>query len=390
MSSRPKKGRVLGPGQVVGCMSKLMAQSSPKHKTGSRSKQAAPQEREFEDEPIPPTRLNYAASLFVPTASRPTQSTYASAARGSVRVDESKNEVRSLSPHSNSEESCWEDLDDDWADDLDQKPAATSVPAPKDSTPASPLDSGASSTSDSDSLVGPQEPKAMYEDLLPFISQIRFKMDAKNNFWWAVYDKLSAKDLKTLLRGRGQAVSGRKNSLISRLEAGDRRRLIDLQMAGRYDRLASHQKTIEGLLASSSKQLIGQPRGRSQESRPSDSGTAGNTRVRSTSLGSRSCPIPLRQSAPQPEDASMSENSSTQSEDSDAVDMFGLENASKPKAPNTKIAPNPRSSSMDRSNRDSLPPTISTQTTASASISSVSQQTPASLASLSGRLWDHF
>ena len=113
MSSRPKKGRVLGPGQVVGCMSKLMAQSSPKHKTGSRSKRAAPQEREFEDEPIPPTRLNYDAPEFVPTASRVKQSTYASAARGSVRVDESKNEVRSLSPHSNSEESCWEDLDDD-------------------------------------------------------------------------------------------------------------------------------------------------------------------------------------------------------------------------------------------------------------------------------------
>ena len=37
--------------------------------------------------------------------------------------------------------------------------------------------------------------------LAPFIDRIGFKQDEKQNVWWAIYDKLVVKELKTLLQG---------------------------------------------------------------------------------------------------------------------------------------------------------------------------------------------
>ena len=79
-----------------------------------------------------------------------------------------------------------------------------------------------SSDSDSDESDSRSKPPVMYADLVPFLPDIRFRMDEKQNFWWAEYDKMKSKDIKTLLRGRGQAVYGNKNALIARLVAGDR------------------------------------------------------------------------------------------------------------------------------------------------------------------------
>jgi hypothetical protein len=44
----------------------------------------------------------------------------------------------------------------------------------------------------------------MYADLAPVFSKIHFKQDTKQNVWWALYDKLVVRELKTLLQGRGQ------------------------------------------------------------------------------------------------------------------------------------------------------------------------------------------
>jgi hypothetical protein len=89
----------------------------------------------------------------------------------------------------------------------------------------------------------------------------------------------------------------------------------------------------------------------------------------------------------------MSDGSKSASEFSNAMDMFGLGNSAKSKqqapSPAAKEAPAEglRSPSPGRSTQETPPPTIATQTTAASSVSSVTQQTPASVVSaVSGRL----
>jgi hypothetical protein len=49
----------------------------------------------------------------------------------------------------------------------------------------------------------------MYADLAQFgKGKISYRHDEKSNFWFAVYDKLTAKEMRALLKSRGQGVSG--------------------------------------------------------------------------------------------------------------------------------------------------------------------------------------
>ena len=92
----------------------------------------------------------------------------------------------------------------------------------------------------------------MYADLAFVADKIKYKLDSKLQFWWAQYDNLSAKELKQILRARGQQTSGVKQTLISRLYAGDRRRLALLQTSGKMGKTSSHEEVIQNLINRSS------------------------------------------------------------------------------------------------------------------------------------------
>jgi hypothetical protein len=110
------------------------------------------------------------------------------------------------------------------------------------------------------------DPPVMYADLVRFDGSIRYRHDKSKDFWFADYFNLSVKERRELLQSRGQATSGVKAQLGRRLENGDMRRLIELRSCGREDKLEPHQRHIEALLASRSKEKS--DRRRSQSSEP--------------------------------------------------------------------------------------------------------------------------
>ena len=213
MADRPRKGRVVAPGQVVGRQLQSIHQTSPRRKQGSKGKRAAPQEDtrggKFHDQPIAPTQLNYNARPFVPSGSvgqatgsatslpSPANSGITSLPRSysdiakskGVKVDESRNVTRQMPPPTDDEDSLWEEFNsDDDSVQVPKQPDSSAVEQPNQpATDHQSTDESGSSGSSSDEE---EEGQDMYTDLAPYSTRIWFKLDGKLNFWWAVYDKL--------------------------------------------------------------------------------------------------------------------------------------------------------------------------------------------------------
>lgn len=107
----------------------------------------------------------------------------------------------------------------------------------KESSPPAGDDAVSVASTSSDESDGPPP---MYEDLAVFPpGKIKYRLDAKENFWWAKYDGLTV---------NGQPTSGTRLVLISKLQLGDKRRLTHIRADGRFDRLQTHEANIASLL----------------------------------------------------------------------------------------------------------------------------------------------
>lgn len=339
---------------------------------------------------------SYAAAAAGPTAGAVHQS------KG-MRVDESKNKVQQLPADSDDDDSLFPgptpgdlppademDLRTDTADDT-----ALSVDGHNDgeSSPENEGDGEDSSIEKEDAEDGvdnpdgdvsvassdndSDEPEEMYADLASFgKGKISYRMDEKANFWWAVYDKLTAKEMRTLLKSRGQGVSGTRALLMSRLHTGDKRRLCYLQTDGRYDKLRTHEANIAELLkrkksGARSRSCSRERTGSKQQHSSDDNGDGTNA---ASGIDT--------ETAISVEDAS--ETGSRMDVDSDAEELFPKSN----KSPDVSQQPPPAVRPAQKKTAHGTPPsTIATKSTASTAPSSVSSlQTPATVSSLSGRL----
>eukprot|EP00956_Cyclotella_meneghiniana_P034030 scaffold101125_cov66-Cyclotella_meneghiniana.AAC.2 len=148
----------------------------------------------------------------------------------------------------------------DLVGDGNSRSAGRSTSASTDASPNLATDDASKSSYESD-----EEPEVMYADLSRFAGSIRYKHDASKDFWFADYSNLSAKEMRELLKARGQGSSGAKAVLARRLVFGNERRLNEIKTLGRLDKLASHERHISALLSRRSEDDKGRRRSRSTE-----------------------------------------------------------------------------------------------------------------------------
>lgn len=178
-------------------------------------------------------------------------SSHATASRKGVTVDESKNVVNELLYASSDDDSLWDDVpsneedsggdedgyvgdavdeevhaeaadrehtveDDDSDEEEDLAKRSDNADSQAKATAKSTGDASSSESAASDaSDESDDEPPELYEDLMHFPDGIiGYYLDEKTKYWYATYDRLSVKQMKTLLRGRGQGTSGKKALLI--------------------------------------------------------------------------------------------------------------------------------------------------------------------------------
>jgi hypothetical protein len=237
----------------------------------------------------------------------------------------------------------------------------------------SPAASYASSLDESD-----DEQPEFYADLMKFPDGIiGYYLDEKTKYWYATYDRLSVRQMKELLKSRGQGTSGKKALLINRLQFGDKCRVNMLKTDHRFDKLAAHEWRITEWLAmrKNKKAASRKKQPPADSSLPSPQGASPGTREDKVEV----------------EDASRSENEDMDV-DIDAEDLFKSPPATKPPPASTQSPKTPAPSAAV--SRDPIPPvqstppvTIATKSTASTAQSTVSSlQTPATVSSHTGRL----
>lgn len=213
------------------------------------------------------------------------------------------------------------------------------------------------------------EPEEFYADLMEYPDGIfGYYLDAQTNYWFATYDKLSARQMKALLRRRGQSVSGTKKQMNNRLQLGDKRRALLLKTDKRFDKLIAHEQRITEWLALREKKRAAS---RERKSPPA-------------------APASVPQNNAKEDEVVVEDASNSEAEemdvDSDAEDLFKTPSSSKSVK---KAAPSsqPLQHPAPVSGQNTPPATIATKSTASTAQSTVSSlNTPATVSSVTGRL----
>jgi hypothetical protein len=259
----------------------------------------------------------------------------------SVQFDSTSNHYYELGPSPDSSDSSGSDPSDGRKVSASAKgdgSTCSNSPPPKTSAFVSKSpDSGSSGSSDSSQSSGDSGSSAdelPYADLIPYASKIKWVSDSKG-VKWPVYDHLTNKELKEILTGRKQAIYGKKDVLIRRLETRDKRRqyLCDAnnRFCNKQSGKAAHAPDRYNANLDSFIGTINATRQRSSSAHssasagPARSGRSVNdgSSKRSKSVPpSPSCAVASSSPCIEVESASSDDDSARMEVDNDAVDMF--------------------------------------------------------------------